>query len=171
MIDKFRNDPTLKSMEGEMVRNGEDVFFFSQPVRVDKKNCLTCHGDPSDAPKDQIEIYGDKDGYNWKMNDTVAAFMIYIPTADAMAAAMKFSIILMVSSAVGILLMLLAIWIFLDNVVVLPIVQLAKRTESFSLGENLEEPIAKDSKDEIGDLAQSIERLRISLSKLLKRNS
>lgn len=171
LIDEFRRNPSLKSMEGQMVKDGQEVFYFSHPVKVDKKGCLTCHGDPADAPKDQIEIYGDEDGYNWKMKDTVAAFMIYIPTADAMASARKFTGILVIGSTVGILLMLLAIWIFLDSAVVAPIVQLAKRTENFSLGENLDEPITISSKDEIGTLAQAIERLRISLSKLLKKRS
>lgn len=171
IIAQFRQDPSLKKLEGQIEKDGQDVFYFSQPVSVEKKGCLTCHGDPADAPKDQIEIYGDENGYNWKMKDTVAAFMIYIPTAEAMSSALRFSIILMISSALGIFLMLLAIWIFLDNVVVLPIVKLAERTESFSLGENLDEPIIGRSKDEIGELSHSIERLRISLSKLLKKRS
>lgn len=170
LIAEFQSNPSLKSIEKHLIRDGEEYYSFAQPVRVDSKGCLRCHGDPSDAPKDQIEIYGDENGYNWKMNDTVAAFMIYIPTADAIASAKTLSMTLMVVSAVGILIILIAIWIFLDRTVVLPIVQLAERTESFSLGENLNEPISIKSKDEIGTLAHAIERLRISLSKLLKRS-
>ena len=171
LIEDFRSDTTVKSSEGHTMKNGEEVFYFAQPIRVDSKNCLNCHGDPAKAPKDQIEIYGSEAGYNWKMNDTVAAFMIYIPTAKAMAAAKKLSMTLMLIGAGGIILILLIIWVFLDRTVVLPIVHLAERTESFSLGENLDEPIVRNSKDEIGTLAHAIERLRISLSKLLKRNS
>lgn len=171
MIDAFRRNPSLKSQEGQLVKDGKETFYFSQPIRVDGKSCLICHGDPADAPKDQIEIYGDGAGYNWALNDTVAAFMIYVPTADAITAAKKQSITLMMIGAGGIFLILLILWFFLDRSVVLPIVQLAQRTESFSLGENLDEPIPHHSKDEIGALAQAIERLRISLSKLLKKRS
>ena len=169
MIDEFRRNPGMKSSEGHLVKNGEEVFYFAQPISIDSKGCLTCHGNPADAPKDQLEIYGSDNGYNWKMNDTVAAFVIYIPTAAAIAAAKNLSVTLMLIGAGGIILILLIIWVFLDRTVVLPIVQLAKRTENFSLGENLDEPIETRSKDEIGALAHAIERLRISLSKLLKR--
>lgn len=168
IIGNFKNNPTLKSTEGRLVKNGEDVFFFAQPIRVDSKGCLACHGNPDDAPKDQIEIYGSEAGYNWKKDDTVAAFVIYIPTKAAILAAKKLSLTLVGIGAGGIILILLVIWFFLDRSVVSPIVHLAERTESFSLGEDLDNPIAADSKDEIGALAQGIERLRISLVKLLK---
>ncbi|MBN1958452.1 MAG: HAMP domain-containing protein [Desulfuromonadales bacterium] len=62
----------------------------------------------------------------------------------------------------------MAIWFFLDRSVVSPIVHLAERTERFSLGEDLDDPIVSNSKNEIGALALAIERLRISLVKLLK---
>jgi len=168
IISDFKKNPALKSTEGRVVKNGEDVFFFAQPIRVDSKSCLRCHGNPNDAPKDQIEIYGSETGYNWEKDDTVAAFVIYIPTAAAIQAAKKLSLTLVGIGAGGIILILLVIWFFLDRSVVSPIVHLAERTESFSLGEDLENPIEANSKDEIGALAHAIERLRISLVKLLK---
>ena len=168
LIKKFDQTPALKSSEGIISKNGIDVFYFAQPIKVGSSGCLTCHGDPYDAPKDQVEIYGTETGYNWKLNDTVAAFVVYIPTESAIAAAKKLSFTLVMIGAGGIFVILLILWFFLDRSVVLPIVQLAQRTESFSLGENLDDPIIGKSKDEIGTLAQAIERLRISLVKLLQ---
>ena len=170
MIEAFGTDSTLRSSEGRLLRNGEEFFYFAQPIKVDSRNCLTCHGDPADAPRDQVQVYGTENGYNWSLNDTVAAFVIYIPTAAAKAAASQLSVTLILISAAGILLVMLFLWFFLDRSVVLPIVHLAKRTESFSLGENLDEPIATRSKTEIGSLAKAVERLRISLVKLLKNS-
>ena len=167
-INNFAKNPALKSSEGRIIKSGIDVFYFAQPIKVNSSGCLTCHGDPYDAPKDQVEIYGDKTGYNWKMNDTVAAFVVYIPTKSAIAAAKKLSLTLVIVGSGGIFLILLILWFFLDRSVVLPITQLAQRTESFSLGENLDDPIIGKSNDEIGTLAQAIERLRISLAKLLQ---
>jgi HAMP domain-containing protein len=167
-IKTFDQNPTLKSSEGQITKNGADFFYFAQPVKINSKGCLKCHGDPYDAPKDQIEIYGTETGYNWKMDDTVAAFVVYIPTADAIAAAKKLSFTLILVGAAGIIVILLILWFFLDRSVVLPITKLSQRTDSFSLGEDLDEPITGKSNDEIGTLAQAIERLRISLVKLLK---
>lgn len=167
-IKNFAQNPSLKSSEGRINKDGVDVFYFAQPIKVGSAGCLTCHGAPYDAPKDQIEIYGTETGYNWKMNDTVAAFVVYIPTKAAVTAAKKLSFTLVMIGAGGIFMILLILWFFLDRSVVLPIVQLAQQTESFSLGENLDAPISNKSNDEIGTLAQAIERLRISLVKLLQ---
>ncbi len=167
-IDYFAKNPGAKSSEGVITKNGTDLFYFAQPIKVNSSGCLNCHGDPYDAPKDQVEIYGTETGYNWNLNDTVAAFIVYIPTAEAIAAAKTLSLTLMAIGAGGIFLVLLILWFFLDRSIVVPIVDLAKRTEDFSLGENLNAPITNKSKDEIGILAHSIERLRISLVKLLQ---
>lgn len=168
LINAFRQQPSLETSEGQMLKNGEDVFYFAQPIKVDSQKCLTCHGAVADAPKDQVEIYGTQNGYNWDMNDTVAAFVIYIPTAEAIAGAKKLSYTLVLIGAGGIILALLFTWFFLNRAVVNPIVQLSQRTEDFSMGENLDHPIESNSKDEVGTLAHAIERLRISLVKLLK---
>jgi len=167
-IRQFASNPAMKSSEGRIVKNGEEVFYFAKPIKVSKVGCLSCHGDPYDAPKDQIEIYGTETGYHWNLNDTVAAFIVYIPTETAIAAAKKLSTTLVMVGAGGILLVLIILWIFLDRSVVLPIVDLAQRTENFSMGEDLDNPIRNKSKDEIGTLAKAVERLRISLVKLLE---
>ena len=167
-IREFDQNSALKSSEGRISKDGTDMFYFAQPIKVSSSKCLICHGDPYDAPKDQLEIYGDTTGYNWTMNDTVAAFVVYIPTKAAIVAAKKLSLTLIMVGSGGIILILLVLWFFLDRSVVLPITQLAKRTENFSLGEDLDSPITGKSNDEIGTLAQAIERLRISLVKLLQ---
>ncbi len=170
IIQKFIDNPDLANDEGRLIRNGQEVFYTATPFTVFSKNCLNCHGDPADAPKDQIEIYGDTNGYWWKMDEVVAAFIVYVPVADAIASAKTMSLTLVLYGASGIIVMLMIIGWFLNRDVVAPIVRLAERTEDFSLGENLDEPIDKSATGEVGVLAQSIERLRISLNKLMQRN-
>lgn len=170
IIQKFIDNPDLTFYDGRIVKNGQELFYTATPFPVSSKNCLVCHGDPADAPKDQIEIYGSTHGYRWNMGDVVAAFVVYIPVADAIAAAQSMSLTLVLFGAGGIIIMLVAIGWFLDRDVVAPIVRLAERTENFSLGENLEEPIDKNASGEVGVLAQAIERLRISLIKLMQRS-
>ncbi|MFO7811414.1 MAG: DUF3365 domain-containing protein [Pelovirga sp.] len=170
IIQNFIDNPELKTAEGRLNRNGEEVFYTATPFAVMNKNCLICHGDPADAPKDQIEIYGDTNGYWWEMDEVVAAFIVYVPVADAIASAKTMSLTLVLYGAGGIVVMLVIIGWFLNRDVVTPIVRLAERAEDFSLGENLDEPIDKSATGEVGVLAQSIERLRISLNKLMQRN-
>ena len=46
---------------------------------------------------------------------------------------------------------------------------LSKAADAISLGENLETPITSDTKDEIGELSTSIDRLRESMQVAMKR--
>ena len=171
IIQRFDEDRSLEVQKGRMVRNGKEVFYTATPFSVQHQNCLVCHGDPADAPKDQIEIYGaDSGGYWWEMDEMVAAFIVYVPVADAIASARSMSLTLVLYGAGGIIVMLVVIGWFLNRDVVTPIVRLAERAEDFSLGENLDEPIDKNATGEVGVLAHSIERLRISLNKLMQRN-
>jgi len=170
IIQRFDADRNLGNQKGILVRDGVEVFYTATPFSVQSQNCLICHGDPANAPKDQIEIYGDTNGYWWNMDDMVAAFIVYVPVADAISSAKAMSLTLVLYGAGGIAIMLVIIGWFLNRDVVAPIVRLAERAEDFSLGENLDEPIDKSATGEVGVLAQSIERLRISLNKLMQRN-
>jgi len=170
IIQRFDANRNLENQKGILVRDGVEMFYTATPFTVMNKNCLVCHGDPADAPKDQIEIYGDTNGYWWKMDEMVAAFIVYVPVANAMTSARTMSLTLALYGAGGIIVMLVVIGWFLNRDVVAPIVRLAERTEDFSLGENLDEPIDKSATGEVGTLAQSIERLRISLNKLMQRS-
>ena len=64
---------------------------------------------------------------------------------------------------------IICIWVFLDRSVVAPIIKLSDSAKDISIGKNLCDSIHTDSNDEIGGLANSIDRMRISVNKLLKR--
>ena len=66
---------------------------------------------------------------------------------------------------------LFGVWWFLDHSVVQPIVSLSNRTVDISLGKSIEEGIVAKSKDEVGSLAQAIERLRVSIVKMMRRRN
>ena len=170
IINKFQSNHALKNQSDVIDRDGQPYYYRATP-RVAKKGCLRCHGDPLTAPKDQIEIYGDKAGYQWKEGDVTAAFVVYIPLGKALAEAKSNSALLLAIGSGGLLITLLGIWFFLDRGVVSPLVNLSNRTEEISLGRGLDQKIEVTSKDEIGVLTQSIERLRISLVKILKRSA
>ncbi len=170
IIEDFRKDPKLTDMKGIIVKNGEEMYFLAKPVRIEDKACLTCHGDPYDAPKDQTEIYGVDTGYNWKMGETVGAMVIYIPIKEAVSAARSSAFFLFLIGAGCLLVALLGIGIFLDRGIVGPVLELCRRAEDISVGKNMEESIKTNSKDEIGDLTKAVERLRKSMQRMLKRS-
>ncbi|MBU2510021.1 DUF3365 domain-containing protein [bacterium] len=44
-----------------------------------EQQCLTCHGDPTQAPDELIALYGTEHGFGYKVGDIVGADTIYIP--------------------------------------------------------------------------------------------
>jgi len=168
LIAEFDADRKVKNREGQMVKNGEQFYYFAKPILVEDK-CLRCHGTPDEAPKDQIEIYGTETGYDWRKGQVVSTAIVYVPMDAAVAAAKKSATKLFAMGAAGIVLLMAVIWFFLSSGIVTPLARLEQKTRQISLGKELDEDIGVHSKDEIGDLAKAIDRLRISTAKLLKR--
>ena len=170
IIARFEENRKMKNLEGKIMKNGKQFYYFAKPVHVEDK-CLRCHGTPEEAPKDQIEIYGTESGYDWRKGQVISTAIVYVPLDAAMVAAKKAATTLFVMGSAGILLLMAVIWLFLSSGVVTPLAKLEKKTRQISLGKDLDEDIGVHSKDEIGDLAKAIDRLRISTAKLLKRCS
>jgi HAMP domain-containing protein len=168
MIDTFRESPDLKMMEGVIDKNGEKFFFLAYPIKIDAKECLQCHGDPTNAPRDQIEIYGTENGYHWQYGDTVSAYIIYVSIQDALASAKRMAGMLFLVGIGCFFLALLAMALFLDRSVIQPIEYLSDRIEEISQGKNLQESFKHEVDDEIGILARAIEHLRLSMIRLDK---
>ncbi|MBM9616153.1 DUF3365 domain-containing protein [Desulfobulbus rhabdoformis] len=168
IIAEFEANKELKTKEGILEKDGERFFYFARPVKVGKK-CLRCHGNPDDAPRDQVEIYGTENGYNWKQGATVASFITYVPIHTALEQAKHSALTLFLFGLGGIALLVVVIWVFFNGYLVRPITMLENRTTEISLGKNLEEKVEHGASDEIGALARAIDRMRISTKKLLER--
>ena len=169
VIAYFEANPKSTEQQGVMEKNGDNFFYTARPIRIEKAFCLTCHGDPADAPGDQRDIYGTENGYNWSMGETVGTSIIYISISKAMDDAKQSALKIFTVGIVCLLVTIICIWVFLDRSVVAPIIQLSASAKDISIGKNLCDSIHTESNDEIGGLANSIDRMRISVNKLLKR--
>lgn len=168
VIDKFSENDELQLDEGTIDKNGTSYYYYAEPIKVGT-SCLRCHGDPADAPAEQIDMYGTENGYHWTAGSVAAAYVIYVPLQDALNKAKKAAINLVAIGGASVLVLMLIIWIFFSQYVVKPIFMLEKRATEISLGKNLSEPIVTSSQDEIGTLARAVDRLRISVEKMLQR--
>ncbi len=69
----------ITKRSGYRTLNGEKLFYLAQPLVMDDSKCLACHGRSSDAPQYLLDMYGSENGFNWQLNDIVAAQMMYVP--------------------------------------------------------------------------------------------
>lgn len=168
IINAFEADKSKKVAEGTIKKNDENFYYFAQAITI-TPGCLRCHGDPATAPREQIEIYGTTNGYNWKENEIVAAYIVYVPLQKAMDQAMKSAINLVLIGTAAIVVIMLTLWFSFSRYIVNPVTMLEKRATEISLGKNLGEAVATPSQDEIGSLARAVDRLRISVKLMLNR--
>ncbi|MDF1577927.1 MAG: DUF3365 domain-containing protein [Desulfurivibrionaceae bacterium] len=160
-----------QELTGTVDKDGKPFYYRSRPIKMAGGDCLRCHKDPADAPKDLLELYG-TDGFdaNFKSGDVFAAYMVYVPLGPAVEAAKTQAAILFAGGALMTVFGLLVIYFFLDIRIVKPLMELSARTQEVSVGRNLDKSLlSAKMKDEVETLARSIDRLRISLVKMLKR--
>ncbi|MBC8316997.1 MAG: DUF3365 domain-containing protein [Desulfobulbaceae bacterium] len=162
IINAFQQRSDLKEMEGVIEKGNEKFFYMAYPIKVESKKCLRCHGDPMDAPKDQIEIYGTESGYNWKLGETVSAYIVYVSIQKAMQEAKRSAGILFLVGVGSFFMVLLAVALFMDRSIIKPVEYLSDRTEEIIHGKFLDESIQHQTNDEIGVLARVIEHLRLN---------
>ncbi len=68
-----------QGLSGYRSLEGKQLFYMAQPLVMNDVSCLECHGSVKDAPSYLVDMYGDRNGFGWQLNDVVAAQMIYVP--------------------------------------------------------------------------------------------
>lgn len=162
IVEKFRQDSSLKQLRGFRTINNRDFYYVSRPLAVDKVSCLQCHSLPKNAPRSLINTYGDRHGFNWQLNEIVAAQMVSIPATQVFAAAnrLQWSIISII--ALFFLIAVAAINAFMRLAIVRPLQKMSNLATRVST-ENLDAQFTHDSRDEIGILSKALNRMKISL--------
>jgi HAMP domain-containing protein len=111
LVEKMRNDRTLKEVSDFRELNGQRVYFIARPLAVGAESCLACHSSPDIAPASLIATYGSENGFGWQLNEVVAAQIIYVPAEEVFkATARSFSLVM------GIFITIMALVFILINV-------------------------------------------------------
>lgn len=78
IINYFRNNSEETYWEGRKEIDGQKVFVMARPVKY-TIDCLTCHGDPADAPKEMTSQYGST-GYHHKEDSIDGVDLVGVAT-------------------------------------------------------------------------------------------
>ena len=95
ILKQFRAQPELNALSGYRIKEGRKLFYTSRPLAVKESSCLQCHSTPDQAPKSQIASYGDKSGFNWKLNNIVSAQTIYVPADEVFSRGRRTTLVMM----------------------------------------------------------------------------
>ena len=115
-----------------------------------------------------LAVYGQDNGFNWKVGDVVGAQIVSVPMAMPMAVAAREFKALMISLGSVFLATLVLLDLALMGVVIRPVAKLSAAADAISKG-NLNVPeLEASGSDEISQLARAFKRMSVSLAKAIK---
>lgn len=162
IVNAFRDDPELENRSGFRTLPSGDLFYVARPIPIKKESCLRCHSTPAAAPKSQLATYGPENGFGWQLNEIVGAQMIFVPADKVLNDARELQFIVIGILGIGFIVAAIALNLFLNTAIVAPIKRMAKWSREVSTG-NLNTDYEHQAKDEIGILAASMNRLKVSM--------
>ncbi len=152
IVDQFRNNNELKELKGYRNLEGTKLLYISRPLTVSKESCLECHGQPTAAPKSMRKTYGDKNGYGWKLGETVAAQTIYVPSSQVFVTGNRY-LLLVVAIFSGVFAVVISVINrLLKTTVIKPLGQLNKLIRDISLGQRVNLSDGSDDAMALGNL-------------------
>lgn len=162
IIERFRNRSNEKEIKGFRNLPSGEIFYVARPLDVPSASCLRCHSTPEAAPKSQIATYGSENGFNWKLNSIVGARIISVPASTVFNEARRLQVLVIGILIAFLLGAILLINLFLKFSVTKPIKRMSHLSKQVSTGD-MSVGFDYDSQDEIGILAASLNRMKISL--------
>jgi HAMP domain-containing protein len=162
VVEKFRNQSGLKQVTGFRSIPGGDIFYVASPLVVSEKSCLRCHSTPENAPKSQIATYGRDNGFGWQLNEIIGAKIVSVPASTVFNEARRLQSLVIGSLSIFFLLAMIMINIFLKFAVTNPLKRMAQLSRQVSTGD-MEGEFEHPVNDEIGVLAASLNRMKVSL--------
>lgn len=162
IVNQFRNQSTLKEQSGFRSLAGGDIFYVARPIAISNQTCLRCHSTPAAAPKSQLISYGSDNGFGWKLNEIVGAKIVSVPASKILADARRLQLLVIGILTAGCVIAIIILNLFLRNSIVKPLTEMSQWSKALSTG-NTSDEFKHVAKDEIGILATSLNRLKVSL--------
>jgi protein-histidine pros-kinase len=168
VVHQFRNNPERGEVVGERETPTGRSLYIARPIQIKDGACLTCHSTVDAAPKTLVDRYGPANGFGWQLNEIIGAQVVSVPTdvptQRATAAYRTFML-----SLTGVFVFIgIALNVMLYLMVIRPVTKLSKAADDVSLGNMAVADFQARSKDEIGVLAESFNRMKKSLVQAMK---
>jgi HAMP domain-containing protein len=167
VINNFRNNSEQTEFIGQRNTPSGAALYLARAIRA-QTQCLECHGSPQAAPASMTRFYGTANGFGWRANEIVGAQIVSVPISEALSLAHQAFYRLMTYLSASAVVILLLLDISLYFLVIRPVAKLSRAARELSSGK-LETPRPRiRGSDEIATLADSFNRVQVSLSKALR---
>jgi protein-histidine pros-kinase len=168
IIEKLSANPQIDKDIAIRTTEAGPQYTVTYPMLVKDESCMSCHSTPDKAPASMVALYGPKNGFGWKLNETIVAQIISIPMSATDERVWR-NLLFFVAIATGIFLVLLILLnILLNRYVISPVNRMAKIAEAYSMGETSIPEFEYAGSDEVASLSRSFNRMRRSLDLAMK---
>jgi protein-histidine pros-kinase len=167
VVRNLRDHPDLKEMVGERSTPSGESLFLARPIRISDAQCLACHSTPAAAPASLKALYGNANGFGWKLNEVVGSQIVSVPLEVPVAQAARAQRLIMggmVATFAGILLL---VNLALYTLVLRPMRRITRIADAVSAGAAGVEHFDMRGNDEIAVLGNAFNRMRRSLEKAM----
>jgi len=168
VVNLFRNGVSSTEVVGERETPTGRALYLARPIQVRSKACLDCHSTVDVAPKTMLDLYGNANGFGWKMDEVVGAQIVSVPMTVPLARAVDTFKTFMASLAVVFLAIFVLLNLMLYTMVIRRVTRLAGMADQVSLGKLDAGDFKTTSRDEIGTLSAAMDRMKTSLVQAMK---
>ncbi len=132
LVQRFAAEPQTQSISGFREMKGVKLFYSANPMIVKSASCLECHTTPAEAPKSMLVAYGTERGFGWKLNQVIAAQIVYVPAAQVMQQGRHNAQLVVLLFIAVFAIVILLINLLLRQTVIRPLTHLAAATDAVS---------------------------------------
>jgi HAMP domain-containing protein len=168
IIGEFRDHPDKSELVVTRETPAGELLALARPIKVVSESCLLCHGTAEKAPPTMTALYGAQNGFGWKLGEIVGAQVISIPLGVPLQRAQHTFLMIVAVMAAAFVVVIGLIYLAVSVIVSKPITKLSDIATEISLGKPAAADLVSRSRDEIGSLAASFNRMRRSLQESLK---
>jgi protein-histidine pros-kinase len=169
LVTAFRNsNAETKELIGERTTPTGRSLYIARPIRIGNAACLACHSVPSAAPKTMLKLYGEANGFGWKLNEVVGAQVVSVPMSLPIQSAQRAFTTFMGSLLAVFVFAFIVLNLMLSWMIIQPIRRMSQAADKVSTGDFAIEELNESGKDEISVLGASFNRMRRSLQQAMQ---
>lgn len=164
LIQTFDGKRDLSFWEDTTRVNGVDYHLVARPVTF-VASCMQCHGEPADAPRELIDIYGHTNGFHYRVGEVGGVVVAGFPVDMIKSPARELTLQYLSLYLLGILCFAGLISLFFDHLVMKNLQHLTRIFKTRFSGEQEQSIIERlGQKDEIEGLVEGVDELAVCLS-------
>ena len=168
VVSFFRSGDKTKEIIGERDTPTGRSLFIARPIQVGNQDCLACHSTPAAAPKSMLALYGEANGFGWKLNEIIGAQVVSVPMSVPIENANRTFATFMISLFAVFVALFIVLNVMLNWIIVRPVMSMARVADSVSTGDFGMPEFPETGTKEIAVLGAAFNRMRRSLEKAMR---